>query len=612
MDPSLRIPLQAEGTVYKGWLERFVDYIGGPIPSGLTNREVLIKFAEAKAFDADRRRFEKPYANRFTRLLAVQGRICAQTVLDTNGDAESTLRSLQYFDHDLRTLYHTLYQDVGEFFNRRVTARLEEQLKAKPPPYNREDPFANPAFSQWYTQTTGQKITAIGEATRIKIRADLYQGLEQGTSVQHLARDLRASYLFSQVRASRIARTEVIAASNSATHYGLATHTNAKALVREWIATLDSRTRSTHQYGSGAGGQKRKWGKPYNVGRDRLMFPGDTSLGARASEVVNCRCTEGFKRNPHLVKPPTPRPSSIPVPRVISPIENLTPANVRKQVIDRMESSGREIEGLQIHRDELLRQTNAAFETQHDSPSREAYDKYHKLLDEYDNLNEKILPRKYKQQVKEFLDIWNPTGKKSTAFKFQQDTIIKRRLPRAKLKEAQEFLENLGGLKGRKEIVINYAGLLDSEGTRAYAEGVRQLMVVPGGGFKSEIRAVIHMDKRDTVDAYIHEGGHVIDILEKNHSDKVEKFFAKRTAGEKAQKLSKIMGNTSYSAEEITKRDKWISPYQGRVYEARDVSNTFASEVTSMTVQMLYENPWKVAKQDPDLFDFFWGVFAKP
>ena len=318
-DLSLRIPLHLKGAVYCTWLERFMDYIGGPIPFGVTNREILIKFAEAKAFDVDRRRFEKPYANRFTRLLARQGRICAQTVLDTGADAESVLRSLQYFEGDIRILYHVLYQDVGEFFARRVVARLVEQLKAKPPPYAVENPFANPEFSQWYNQTSSQKITAIDAATRIRIRADLYTGLQEGTSVQHLARDLRASYMFSRIRANRIARTEIIAASNSATHFGLSTHTNAKALEREWIATLDARTRSTHQYGAGAGGQKRKWGKPYNVGHSELMFPGDTALGASAAEVVNCRCTEGFKRIAGLVRPPKPKPISI-TPRIPKPI----------------------------------------------------------------------------------------------------------------------------------------------------------------------------------------------------------------------------------------------------------------------------------------------------
>jgi len=30
--------------------------------------------------------------------------------------------------------------------------------------------------------------------------------------------------------------------------------------------------------------------EPYLVGGSKMMFPSDTSLGARAKEVVNCRC----------------------------------------------------------------------------------------------------------------------------------------------------------------------------------------------------------------------------------------------------------------------------------------------------------------------------------
>jgi hypothetical protein len=60
-----------------------------------------------------------------------------------------------------------------------------------------------------------------------------------------------------------------------------------------WGATGDRRTRDTHQE---MNGQNRKFGTPFvSPSGARLMYPGDTSLGAGPEEIVNCRCTKIFR-----------------------------------------------------------------------------------------------------------------------------------------------------------------------------------------------------------------------------------------------------------------------------------------------------------------------------
>lgn len=128
-----------------------------------------------------------------------------------------------------------------------------------------------------------------GTSTRF-IRAYLADAIAEGESVDQMTRRIRDGYqTISRRRARVIARTETISASNAGGRAGaLATGLD---LRREWIATIDDRTRDTHLL---VDGQQVPMETPYAVGDSRMMFPGDTSLGADASEIIQCRCTEGF------------------------------------------------------------------------------------------------------------------------------------------------------------------------------------------------------------------------------------------------------------------------------------------------------------------------------
>ena len=54
-----------------------------------------------------------------------------------------------------------------------------------------------------------------------------------------------------------------------------------------WITENDSRVRHTHK---DVNNTKLDILKPFVVGNSRLLFPKDFSMGASASETVNCRC----------------------------------------------------------------------------------------------------------------------------------------------------------------------------------------------------------------------------------------------------------------------------------------------------------------------------------
>lgn len=57
---------------------------------------------------------------------------------------------------------------------------------------------------------------------------------------------------------------------------------------KKWIDVGDKRERKTHLE---VGGTTLPIGEPFSVGDSLLQFPTDTSLGASADEIVNCRCS---------------------------------------------------------------------------------------------------------------------------------------------------------------------------------------------------------------------------------------------------------------------------------------------------------------------------------
>lgn len=88
-----------------------------------------------------------------------------------------------------------------------------------------------------------------------------------------------------QYRRESIARTETMRASNFGAQ---AIYEESGVESREWLATMDHRTRPSHEE---ANGQVKPIKEPFLVGGFLMMFPGDASLGAPPEEYINCRCT---------------------------------------------------------------------------------------------------------------------------------------------------------------------------------------------------------------------------------------------------------------------------------------------------------------------------------
>lgn len=130
------------------------------------------------------------------------------------------------------------------------------------------------------------RIRYITQTTINLIRNSLDKSITEGLGIDKAARDLVKQWKeISTMRAKRIARTEIISASNGGSFIGA--QTTGLVLEKQWLRTYDSRTRDTHKSVKPVGMDEL-----FDVGGG-MMYPGDPR--GPAKETVNCRCSITYR-----------------------------------------------------------------------------------------------------------------------------------------------------------------------------------------------------------------------------------------------------------------------------------------------------------------------------
>lgn len=192
---------------------------------------------------------------------------------------------------DLERLYIDLYTNVGMRFAKWYRDTAVEYIKKENDTTGYNSVWQE-HFAAFGKVTAGTKIslvqgTAKGQLVRIirrltKDPAFMAVGaVEQGRILQSQFRSL------SDMQAERIVRTENTNIANYGSMRAASDIYGQENLIKQWSSALDSRVRDKHIV---ADGQVRNFNEPFLVGGDKMMRPADSSLGARADNVVNCRC----------------------------------------------------------------------------------------------------------------------------------------------------------------------------------------------------------------------------------------------------------------------------------------------------------------------------------
>lgn len=130
------------------------------------------------------------------------------------------------------------------------------------------------ALPQFFKQDTlAARTAALSQVKDVDIYNEMYAKLEKDKA-------------FEMYRARRIARSETIPAANAAKLEGW--RQSAVVTEKEWMCAGGPRSRQAHK---DADGQTVPIDEPFIVGGEKLMHPGDSSMGASAKNTINCRCT---------------------------------------------------------------------------------------------------------------------------------------------------------------------------------------------------------------------------------------------------------------------------------------------------------------------------------
>lgn len=140
---------------------------------------------------------------------------------------------------------------------------------------------------------------------RQMITSHITQGILQGESIPNLSKRLAKAVNNDKVAAVRTARTAVTSSQNAGRQivYDRAKGMGLK-LQKEWLATLDGRTR--HEHGA-VDGQRVPLDGEFTVGGYKMKYPGDMS--APTHLVYNCRCTTITVEPDYITKGEEPRMS---------------------------------------------------------------------------------------------------------------------------------------------------------------------------------------------------------------------------------------------------------------------------------------------------------------
>ena len=140
-----------------------------------------------------------------------------------------------------------------------------------------------PGVQQWLTRRLAYWTNRVNAETAQLLLEELHEGGRIGESIPQLEQRIAKVFDFSiGFRTERIARTEILAASNRG-HIEL--YRQSGVVTRKmWVAAMDERTRATH---AAAHRQTVALDGKFVVGSEQVDHPGEGSPG----NSINCRCT---------------------------------------------------------------------------------------------------------------------------------------------------------------------------------------------------------------------------------------------------------------------------------------------------------------------------------
>lgn len=238
-----------------------------------------------KAFDRRRESFESKYTKRIKKAIREQLSIYEDA---TNfNDLRKTIPP-----EPLRKAYEELYVEVGDTFARATWSGLKSNSS-----YNIKE-LAPPNYVERMQMVVFEgklrdRMADVDEYTKDQIASIIAIGIDEGLGIEDIKRRIVGTTALQPLngtldqRARRIARTEIVTASNKGSLEGA--KSTGLNFAKEWVTTVDGRERSAHRAMNGI---RALDGESFDVNGVKMEYPGDPAGGAK--NVINCRCAMVF------------------------------------------------------------------------------------------------------------------------------------------------------------------------------------------------------------------------------------------------------------------------------------------------------------------------------
>jgi len=204
--------------------------------------------------------------------------------LQTPEEVIAAATAIKIDETKVLSAFERFYLKVGMGFAKWITKSTKPAIE-----YKQEDMWMEKII-EYIRTNTGVKITELikthyKDIERIARQA-VKLGINEGWGIEKIARAIRNSQGEIDLwKALRIARTEVVAASNEGVKVGAEDLPGNKEKV--WISTFDERSRPDHM---AMDGQRVGWMDNFTLPSGIMLeFPGDPKCN-EPGEIINCRC----------------------------------------------------------------------------------------------------------------------------------------------------------------------------------------------------------------------------------------------------------------------------------------------------------------------------------
>lgn len=244
-----------------------------------------------------RKQLDEKYSSLFKAAILKDLKQFADDIRSNGPQGALSLMGSYVWNDEIMTIMGKLYREAAVIFGNASFRAVRNMSQKAANPFGLNDEWVSEII-KYLSQYGFSLVADMTQTTKEKLRRLVQAAIEEGMTNEEIANMIMRENGYAKFRANRIARTEVMRATNYATMKGAESHNFEVDKV--WIASRDRRTRRIpknaydhyHMDGQQVGYDEPFLSQDINGRIIAANFPGDATTPAGFT--INCRCTIGF------------------------------------------------------------------------------------------------------------------------------------------------------------------------------------------------------------------------------------------------------------------------------------------------------------------------------